>query len=196
MAEHSNIYILRARLDEPVLTDAYIQDFKEEKKKRHSDSFFYKDYQVPTWNYVSNTEFINIDDKRKYDILLDLGFCSTFRCLREEFNLGEIKNSTIEINVSTAKEMRQAIKYLLNYKYSDKVEEIMDNYYIKVFGSEIPEYEYRKNKDIDVATDDYFSEEGKYALKKLLVALNAFIWQSDEYCFDDKLQLKLIYCVD
>lgn len=196
MSEHSNIYILRTKLDEPLLTDAYIKEYKEEKEKRHSDPIFYKDYKIPDWNYISNTEYINLKDKRKYDILLDLGFCSTFRCLREEFNLDPFRNPTVEIDISTAKEMRQAIKYLLNYKYSDKVEEIMDNYYIKIFGSEIPEFEYRKNKDIDVESDDYFSEEGKYALKKFLVALNTFIWQNDEYCFDNKLQLKLIYCVD
>ena len=69
--------------------------------------------------------------------LLEFHFCSSFVCLKEHFSLNAYKyseSSTI-ISKSLAKEMLQAIEYVLSEKYDKTFENVLNNDFIEVFGN-------------------------------------------------------------
>ena len=207
MAEHSTLYILRKRTDAVEVPEKEYYDEKERIENRINENKMFSGDMINIPNYLYKSAYyqmFSLKDKMYYTILFEMGFGSTFTCIREEFGLNAYNNSEFEINYNMAKEMRQALNYLLNFKYSDKVEEIMDNQYITILGHNLPVYEYRKLSEEDKGGEDFFDIEGKFALKRLKTTLDTFIALCDEdtqvYTEEEnksyKFDYKLLYVCD
>ena len=76
-------------------------------------------------------------------------FGRCFSSLREYYNLNTSKISTCTAFISKedARRILQAIKYLLSGNFSDEVEDLLDNEFIKVLGENYPKWSMRKFKD-------------------------------------------------
>lgn len=81
-------------------------------------------------------------DGNPVDELISEYFISNYHELWDEFNLQgyNFGRSEYQISISEAKEISVAIKYLLNGEYSEKIEDVLNNKWIKIFGDEYPKY--------------------------------------------------------
>lgn len=69
-------------------------------------------------------------------------WCSSFSELWEEYNLDgySMSNYMIEIPLSDAKAIKQALAYLLSKNWNETFEDVLDNKWIKIFGEKYPKY--------------------------------------------------------
>lgn len=129
-------------------------------------------------------------DTEKRTLMLDIleaSFCSTFTCLKEEFNLNPYSNShdRMIFNKTAASYMLQAIKYLYYSDYSYKLEEILNNSYIEIFSEMCTPYMMYKNPEY--GCDDM---DGDHHLKRLKRLLETYLCICDE---DDENEYVLLY---
>jgi hypothetical protein len=104
------------------------------------------------------------------------------------------------ITLPTAKEMVQAINYILSLKYSRQTELILNNYYINVFEDLYsPFYRRYSNYKAENEDEDFQNEtieddkEGIYYLKKLKTTLDTYILLEQENSYINNLEHILIY---
>lgn len=134
--------------------------------------------EISNYYPINSFKYISIKDKNEYDVVFQFHFTSGFNVLKEEFNLNPYnKYSDIIIDVNLSKDMLCAIDYILSRNYSHKFEDILNNYYIDVFGNLIPKFQYRFSDKIDL--DEYeleeMEKEGIYYLKKCRDILASYI---------------------
>ena len=83
-----------------------------------------------------------------YDKLLEFHFGSSFTCLKEEFHTDAytFSKSAVLVSKAEAEKMLQAVEYLLSEEYSKKVESILSNKYIELFGRGLSSFDTRFTK--------------------------------------------------
>lgn len=84
----------------------------------------------------NKTDVYYSEDGIKHVKLLDFHFCSTFTALKEHFNLDpyRVNQTSIFISKADAKNILQAIEYILGEDYDKKFENILDNEFVKILG--------------------------------------------------------------
>jgi hypothetical protein len=165
---------------------------------------------VAVWTVVTNMNLVSsyilpppqkefnslvkmIQSGEVFEDIFNMHFITDFTTLKEAWNMHSL-NPQILINVETAKEILQAIEYILSGNYSEQVENILKNYYISVFGEHYPlyltRYDFGENKEID---SDWLRRE-KYYLNKTKCALSAFVWLMNENTLNE-YKYDLLYCI-
>ena len=137
---------------------------------------------------------LSIKDKQYFNILLDAHFSSQFTELTDEYNLNPYNGTNqVVIDIHTAKEMLQAIKYLLSRNYSLGIEDILDNYWISVFSELLPSYSSQNITNTEIINENNeFEQEGKYILTKFKTVLETYILLVNENCCNE-YQYILLY---
>lgn len=137
---------------------------------------------------------LSIKDKQYFNILLDAHFSSQFTELKDEYNLNPYNGTNqVVIDIHTAKEMLQAIKYLLSRNYSLGIEDILDNYWISVFSELLPSYYTQNITDSEFINENKdIEQEGKYILTKFKTVLETYILLVNENCCNE-YQYILLY---
>lgn len=147
-----------------------------------------------------------------YDKLLEFWFGSSFSCLRDSLNLNRntFNRCSTFISKVEAKQMLQAIEYVLSGKYSREFEDILNNEYVDIFGEGYSRFDNRFNsrKDpiyIDKNNDGYCIHFGDYqcsleivecddehiiSLKRARVCLLAFLEAEESSWNDEEIVLE------
>lgn len=156
-------------------------------------------------------------DGNPVDELISEFFISNYHELWDEFNLQGYNFGRSEYNISLkeAEEITIAIKYLLNGEYSNKMEDILNNKWIRIFGNGYTKYSNfyspsnkkiyieRECDDIwtinlgDVMMDREDKEndlEHEYNMKSTLQIMETFISLCNEY-HEKYVEYMLIYSV-
>ena len=91
---------------------------------------------LPEYIYHSEDCYVNKFNTHIYTPVVSASFISTFTCLSEEFYLNpyDLKHDRVVFTMSTVEDMAQAIRYLYNSDYSSKLEEVLSNPFIEIFG--------------------------------------------------------------
>lgn len=197
MAQISNMVLLRYeyKTDENIVKAA--QDMWREREK----SLFTDKLPENTVNFIKTdvenekSVFLSVDDNSTYIPIMSFYFPSDFSVLKDEYNMYSSScASQVIIDLHTAKELVQAIDYLLAGNYSEQFELILNNYYIKKFGELLPLYDFRYAKidELNSVEINEFTQSGNYILKKLQTILNAYIWLENENSLHT-FKYKLIY---
>lgn len=140
---------------------------------------------------INEYEYIDTKTFNCFDRLFTINFCSSFTALNEYFclNAYDVSNNQIQISIHVAKQILQAVEYLLSEKYSKQFENILDSSFINI----LSEYSYPYNKwkypKICSIQEDY---EGYYLtnLKKVLIS---YIFFTEYTCDSDEDTFTLIY---
>ena len=197
MAQISNMVLLRYeyKVDENIVKAA--QDtWKEQSKGLFTDKL-----PENTVNFIKTDVeneklcFFSVEDNGAYVPIMSFYFPSEFGILKDEYNMYSSPcASQVILDLHTAKELVQAIDYLLAGNYSEQFELILNNYYIKKLGELLPLYEFRYAKIDELNSDEIneFTQSGNYILKKLQTILNAYIWLEAENSLNT-FKYKLIY---
>jgi len=150
-------------------------------------------------------DFMYVDMETHEDVhkLISSDFPSTFSQLRNHWGLNPYKyaDGSRLVTKAEAKQIISAIRYLLSGEYSDKVENILDNEYIRILGEEYPKWSNRKDVNsiyidrngsgsytIDLGDRqgnrecDEENEGQEFCMRSLLSILSAFVYE-DEYDF-------------
>lgn len=114
--------------------------------------------------------------------------------LKDEFNLDSFKNNELVIDVNMANEIKIAADYLLSRDYSLKFEDILNNYFIDLFGKLLPSYESFKSNEEIGEDSNIFENEGRYFLKKTRMLMETFLYMEKEDSLNE-LEYKLVYQV-
>ena len=197
MSQISNMVLLRYeyKADENIVKAA--QDMWREREK----SLFNDKLPENTVNFIKTdvenekSVFLSVDDNGAYIPIMSFYFPSDFGMLKDEYNMYSSPcASQVIIDLHTAKELVQAIDYLLVGNYSEQFELILNNYYIKKFGELLPLYDFRYAKidELNSVEINEFTQSGNYILKKLQTILNAYIWLEAENSLHT-FKYKLIY---
>ena len=143
-----------------------------------------------TFSWVSTKTY------KIYDELFKTRFISGFDVLKKYYNLDTFNNTELEITYTMAANMKTAIDYLLNRDYSIKLEDLLDNGYIRAFGELLPSYEHFITSETEYNIDytDCFEVDGTSFLKKFSATLSTFLTLCNEDMFNDA-EYKLIYHV-
>lgn len=92
-------------------------------------------------------------------------FISDFSELCDEYRMGSggtWKDNERIISKDDCKQILVALKYLLNGEYSDKIEEVLDNKWIAIFGQHYPKYSTPENNEYIIEK----IERGQYSIHK------------------------------
>lgn len=152
-----------------------------------------------TVNEIRNRYFTI--DGNPVDELVSEYFISNYSELCNELGLCgySFGRSGYSISLEEAKEIRMAMKYLLNGDYNTKTEDIMDNKWIGIFGREYPKYinfHSTSNKKIhiekesgnywtidlcDGEMDSEYNAEKEYNMKSTLQIMETYIRLCSDY---------------
>ena len=155
--------------------------------------------EIQEFQQVNDKTYVSVQSKKKYDLLMDAYFNSAFTCLKDEFNMNPYnKYGEHEISLNEAKEIVQAIDYILSFNYSKKVENVLNNYFISVFEEMYtPFYNRYKSKVNKIEYNSFDENESFHILKKVKTVLDSFLLLENDnlYCEDGsyKFEYKLIY---
>lgn len=167
-------------------------DYMTGNKLKDKDSWVAKYLPIPKGEEAISL-YVNMTTGEVFEDIFNMHFITDFTTLKELWNMHSL-NPQILINVETAKEIIQAIEYILSGNYSEQVENILKNNYISVFGEHYPlyltRYDFGENKEID---SDWLRRE-KYYLNKAKCALSAFVWLMDENTLNE-YKYDLLYCI-
>ena len=141
------------------------------------------------------------EDNSYLDELLTWNFNSSFTCLKDEWSMQAYtwSGSQHVIDKNTATLMLQACNYLLSGNWSDEVERILDNKWIKIFADgndccSYWKYVYRNNKKaLREIENDEDSSEVEWQLSQMNLALEAFVKTDPEWLDDDRIEHMLVY---
>lgn len=196
----SYFYILRRSENNKVFSKKAFNKIIEEKGWLYDDfkqeKLDIKDIQ--TYQLLNDFKCLSIENKTEYDILLQAHFTSNFTCLIEQFNMNAYnKFGEKIISLATAKQMLQAINYILSLNYSRQTELILNNYFIDVFEDLYSLFYNRylntSKECIDIQEQlSYNDKDGLYYLKKIKTVLDTFILLNNQNCFSN-LQYVLVY---
>lgn len=161
-------------------------------KLKDKDSWIAKYLPIPKGEEIINL-YVNMTTGEVFEDIFNMHFITDFTTLKEEWNMHSL-NPQIIVNVETAKEIVQAIEYILSGNYSEQAENILKNYYISVFGEHYPlyllRYDFGENKEID----SVWLRREKYYLNKVKCALSAFIWLMNENTLNE-YKYDLLYLI-
>lgn len=193
----SYFYILRKTKYNKVYSTSAFNKIVEEKR------WLYDDFKpeklslndIQNYQILNDFKCISIQNKTEYDILLDAHFTSGFNCLIEEFNMNAYnKFGEKTIPLYMAKEMAQAVNYILSLNYSKQIELILNNPYLDVFETLYYPFTCRFiHSDSKDAESNEFDKEGLYFLKKIKNVLDTFILLNDENSFNEEVEYVLVY---
>lgn len=104
------------------------------------------------------------EDGKLYSFLYEIWFGVWLENLRKHYNLDPYKRSeaTAFIPLEDVPKIVQASRYLLSGDYSDKLESLLSNEFIKILGDGYPKWEWRKSKRDDIYIDK--TDEGRYVV--------------------------------
>jgi len=144
------------------------------------------------------SDFLYVDkDKNYLDELMTWEFSSTFTCIKDEFNLNPYDLSTTHkvIDDIFAYKLLIACRYLLNKKWSDDFEDILDNEWINILANnnQFLYAEYAFRKDPKYLAESESSEESSMIVNNIKKLKNAL----ETYLNPDTLssELVLVYSV-
>lgn len=135
-----------------------------------------------------------LSDNSYVDELLTWHFCSSFTCLKEEWNLDSYvgSRSQYELSKLEAEKILQACDYLLSGNWSDDFEKILNNRWINILSEgnnsdSYWKYVYRNDKKSlkEIPRDE--QESAEYDIKRLRHVLDTFTSADED--LDDKLIL-------
>ena len=205
MASGSYFVILRYNNDnkfyDKSIIDNYIVDFKEYARNRFNSAVNIEKYQKLPLNLKFDDMFdepkefryVSIDTYKIYDEIGTFYFISGFTKLKEFYNMDAFRNSEVEISLETAQEIKIAAEYLLNRDYSLKTEDLLDNYFIRCLGEQLPSYEhFISGNEEPFDNNDCFECEGRNFLRKTLDVMRTFIRLMNENSLNEA-EYKLIY---
>lgn len=129
----------------------------------------------------NKTDIYYSKDGTKHVRLLDFHFCSTFTALKEHFNLDpyRVNQQSIFISKADAKNILQAIEYILDGEYDKKFEKILNNEYVDILGKGYSLFDNRFKASKDPI---YIDKEGHgYTVNFNDCIYDAETSESDEY---------------
>lgn len=143
------------------------------------------------------------DDNYYLDELLHWDFGSSFDCLKNEWSMDPYRNSSSSyiVDKNTAVLMLQACNYLLNGKWIDDIERLLDNKWIKIFttgntSNYYWKYIYRNNKSkLNNIEADESNDEIESQLFQLKHAFEAFVYSDTLYFDNYSSEYILVYTV-
>lgn len=176
MASGTIFTILRNKSDNNIfISDEVILEKVNSFGKEHN--FNFKEItsvnELHRYHALGESTFIDIKEHKFVESIFSTNFCSSFTAFAEYFNLNaySLKYDQEIITLNMAKEMLQALKYLLNEQYSKSFENVLNNPYIKIFS----DYSYAYYKWKNPETEAIEAEFEKYYLTDLHDILSAYI---------------------
>ena len=205
MAAGSYFVLLRSINENEQYEDEYkVEDFKikyiEKNNFSKSGNFYINEFhKYPLkvdfdFDEDKTYKWVSIRNRKIYDQIFKFNFISGYTTLKDEFNLDSFKNNELVIDVNMANDIKLAIDYLLSRDYSLKFEDILNNYFIDLFGKLLPSYESFKSNEEICEDSNIFENEGRYFLKKTKVLMDAFLYMEKEDSLNE-LEYKLVYQV-
>lgn len=134
---------------------------------------------LPEISYYNCYSYVDKKSMELLSKLVEADFNSSFTSLIDYYNLSYYKTDSrsdrVVITKSTARNMVQAIKYLLYEDYSKRTEALLDNEWVTVFGEDcLP---YREWKDeMEYAGED----DSQWYLNRLRQVLETYLFISSE----------------
>lgn len=140
------------------------------------------------YTYFNEQYYADKEQHVLLSIMFDVTFCSTFTCLKDEFNLNSYSTNydKIVFTLPMVQSMLQAINYLYYENYSSKLEDILDNPYIDILSEMHTPYMEHLHPD----WGDDGDMDGKWHLKRLKRLLEAYICMCEE---DESNEYVLLY---
>jgi hypothetical protein len=142
---------------------------------------------LPDITYYDKRTYV---DKNTMELLTELvqaDFTSSFTSLIEHYYLSYYNESgrkdRVVISAETARNMLQAVKYLMYEDYSKRLEELINSEWIEVFSELCPDYLKWKHNE------DYEDEDSIWYLKRLKQVLETFLFIHSESDHDDGILL-------
>lgn len=176
MASGTIFTILRNKSDNNVfISDEVILEKVNSFGKEHNFNFkeIISVNELHRYHALDESTFIDIKEHKFVESIFSANFCSSFTAFAEYFNLNaySLKYDQEIITLNMAKEILQALKYLLNEQYSKSFENILNNPYVKIFSDYSYAYYKWKNPETEAIEDEF----EKYYLIDLHDILSAYI---------------------
>lgn len=206
MSFESQLIILRKSTND----DIY---FKEEKLKEIKNSYkeLFKDFlfdkeQIENFKFPEflpikldeDDKFISLVDNQEYLNIVSTHFCSDFTILKDYFNLNQYTgNNQVVLDEKLVKEMLQSINYILNFKHSIELEDLLNLHWIEKYGKLLPSFINRfdsKCKNCLSNEDKEFEYTGKYILNRVRTIFETYLLLLDEDLLN-KYKYVLLYYI-
>lgn len=133
---------------------------------------------IPDIAYYDKCTYVDKNTMELLTTLTECDFTSSFTSLIEYYYLSYYTESgrkdRVVITAETARNMLQAVKYLMYEDYSKRLEEILNNEWIEVFSELSPDYLKWKHNG------DYEDEYSMGYLKRLKQVLETFLFIHSE----------------
>ena len=175
-----------------VLEKSIIKVLMEEYTKE--DELFHKKREAPPFLYYDHGhEYIERDTAKVLYPLAEWTFCSSFTVMWDYYNMDLYgKNSIRELSLQDLQKWRQAVTYMVQGKYSQQVEDLLDNPFVDALKRKGYNIFHRKpREDEDVERWDLLN------LNKILNCCHEIFGNdlADTYNTWDKRTYRLLYSV-
>lgn len=189
MSFESQLTILRTLNDKNTIDKKQITQIKTEFKNSYKDLLFGTQKEMHIPNFLSteiddDKEFISLKDNKLYLNIVSTHFCSDFTILKDYYNLNQYTGyNQVELDKSTVEDMVRSINYILNFKHSEELEQLLNSKWIELFGELLPSFINRfetKCKNCLSNEDKEFEYFGKHLLNRVKIIFETYLLLLDE----------------
>lgn len=134
---------------------------------------------IPELICYNDTSYVNKNSLELLTKLVEATFTSDFAVLIDYYNLSYYadagRKDRVILSPETARNMLQAVKYLLSEEYSKSTEELLDNKWIEVFSTDWSPYLEWKHKE-EFSEDEW----AQYRMKRLKQIFETYLFINSE----------------
>ena len=185
MSRGSTFVILRRNSDSVKVTEEQVMEKYKDWYDCLGKSLVFDD--IPDIAYYDKRTYVDKNTMELLTILTECNFTSSFTTLIEHYYLSYYNTSErkdrIVITAETARNMLQAVKYLMYEDYSKRLEELLNNEWIEVFSELCPDYLKWKHNE------EYEDEDSMWYVNRLKQVLETFLFIRSEADHDDDILL-------
>ena len=206
MSFESQLMILRKSTNDDIyFKEEKVEEIKNSYKNSFKDFLFDKEqienFKFPEFLPIKLDEddkFISLTDNQEYLNIVSTHFCSDFIILKDYFNLNQYTgNNQVILDKKLVKEMLQSINYILNFKHSIELEDLLNSHWIEKYGKLLPSFINRfdsKCKNCLSNEDKEFEYTGKYILNRVRTIFETYLLLLDEDLLN-KYKYVLLYYI-
>lgn len=206
MSFESQLMILRKLTNDDIyFKEEKVEEIKNSYKNSFKDFLFDKEqienFKFPEFLPIKLDEddkFISLTDNQEYLNIVSTHFCSDFIILKDYFNLNQYTgNNQVILDKKLVKEMLQSINYILNFKHSIELEDLLNSHWIEKYGKLLPSFINRfdsKCKNCLSNEDKEFEYTGKFILNRVRTIFETYLLLLDEDLLN-KYKYVLLYYI-
>lgn len=133
MSSGSTFYFLQTTVEPVKASEDLIKEALETVNKYREEKLT----ELPPYTFIKN-KLIAGPEHVLWNVVVEDSFTSSFTVLKDYWNMNPYKDDSAykEIDSHTASQLYQTVSYILGNKWSEQVEELLDNPFIQVFKDE------------------------------------------------------------